>query len=352
MLNIMDITKSGAEFTITTEENKTYRINYANGVVCYSYTGRAITRLPSMEKRFNAEDVDNRQKLNAILSILKTAISQGSVTNKLMALDVYYNFLDRVNMYDLVNGNVPTELPKGYIKWIDDNHKKINNSSLREYMLDCKVKTLTKDEARFVNNLRHLPYYYAPDKSIEYIKLPDEVRKKVFAVVKNSCKNFEFNLYDQFSSFMRYIQIPIFASHIDTNRDIEHNISAFIELENRKRNEKILVNEAKISRISELSNDEYTIVVPSSMEEFTDEGKQQNNCVGHYYHDNIAEGKDLVYFIRRANAPKKSYVTCRYNTQKNYTVEHRFKNNHYEDELGDFRKEIDRFIRQLLGVEE
>lgn len=73
--------------------------------------------------------------------------------------------------------------------------------------------------------------------------------------------------------------------------------------------------------------DNYIVVVPQTYEDLADEGKQQNNCVGHYYNDSILAGENLILFIRHSNSPKKSYITCRYNIEKQDIVECKYKNN-------------------------
>ena len=95
---------------------------------------------------------------------------------------------------------------------------------------------------------------------------------------------------------------------------------------------------------------EYIVVVPQSAEEKADEGKQQNNCVGHYYDDSILANHDLIYFLRKVSNPKKSYMTCRYHIQWEETAEFRLKNN---DSVRDERevaiiRQIDEIIKANL----
>ena len=99
-----------------------------------------------------------------------------------------------------------------------------------------------------------------------------------------------------------------------------------------------------------MENDGYIIKVPQSIDDLVDEGQQQNNCVGYYYNDNIVDNKDLIYFIRKKDKPKKSYVTCRYNINRRETVEHRYVNNHYESELKNIRDFIDGIINDNLQI--
>lgn len=86
--------------------------------------------------------------------------------------------------------------------------------------------------------------------------------------------------------------------------------------------------------------DDYIVVVPQ-----TYEGKQQNNCVGYYYCDDIAAN-----FIRQKNDKSKSVYTCRYSTSMNKTVEFRGFNNSAitEKEVLSFLKKIDYRLRSIL----
>lgn len=52
----------------------------------------------------------------------------------------------------------------------------------------------------------------------------------------------------------------------------------------------------------------HVVVFPSSVEDFVDEGSQQHNCVGSYP-SAVESGKSVVFFIRKKDSPKESYVT-------------------------------------------
>lgn len=80
-----------------------------------------------------------------------------------------------------------------------------------------------------------------------------------------------------------------------------------------------------------------------------DEGKQQNNCVGSFYNDNILCGRDYIYFIRRKDNPKKSVATARYNVNAGKTIELKEKNNKEpHEQFWTFAKEIDELINNYL----
>ena len=93
-------------------------------------------------------------------------------------------------------------------------------------------------------------------------------------------------------------------------------------------------NQKRIKELETLVYKDYWFIVPTTLEELVDEGKQQHNCVGSYYNDSMSRGEDFIYFIRKKDEPKKSYITCRFNVERNETKEARYKFND-----GDIRME-------------
>lgn len=114
----------------------------------------------------------------------------------------------------------------------------------------------------------------------------------------------------------------------------------------------IISQEKKIRELETIENEKYCVVVPKTLEDFTNEGKQQRNCVGYNYHSSIARGENLIYFIRLKFNPEKSLNTCRYNINRQKTVENKiYCNQNSSQEVIDFITNIvDPKIRQLLNV--
>lgn len=114
---------------------------------------------------------------------------------------------------------------------------------------------------------------------------------------------------------------------LDTNRTVFQNYENY-HFYNMKEEKNML--SLKLKQLNFMNGkcfDDYIVVVPQTYEDLVDEGKQQNNCVGHYYNESILGGENLILFIRHSNSPKKSYITCRYNIKKQDIVEYRYKNN-------------------------
>lgn len=55
--------------------------------------------------------------------------------------------------------------------------------------------------------------------------------------------------------------------------------------------------------------DDYVVVIPETVDEIIDEGKNQHNCVGGYVSEVIKEYCNIV-FVRKKSEPDKSYITA------------------------------------------
>lgn len=94
-------------------------------------------------------------------------------------------------------------------------------------------------------------------------------------------------------------------AHINTIRQIQYKRNELLEKAYQRRRREL---ERKYS----FEADGFAVVVPESTADYIAEGKAMHNCVGGYI-DNVAHGKTDVVFIRRMDAPDKSYITMEIN---------------------------------------
>jgi len=163
-----------------------------------------------------------------------------------------------------------------------------------------------------------------------------------------SVKNFEeFDGYgDIFSGLIKMEKLG-WLPYLDTNRTFNQNYKIFEEYRDKARNNMLSKYLKKLNFLNNYQIEDYIICVPQDKNDLIEEGKAQNNCVGHYYNDSIIEGENLIYFIRHKENPTKSFVTCRYNLSDKTTVEHRIKNNKWY-ENADLLNAIDKLINENI----
>lgn len=342
---VTNIEKIGSELIITLDNGKTVKYDCKENIMT-SYTNRKVKNFPSAisDKPMDMSNTGLRWALYEVRSY-----RNNSMPKSFKKLEMFINDLDLIEL--AYSGCIPDECPKGYIKYLRDNNKKISYDSLALFKA---LKKLNKNDFAVYSKIMNVNR----DCAEWYYNASSNDRNKFNKIFNVSAKEFNWNLkFD----FMGWCDLCFNSSTIevlgerwidflDDNRSFKYNSRLIKTLLDNKRNEKIIENELKIKAIEKLSNDTYTIKVPETLKDFTDEGQMQNNCVGHYYHNSIAKGENLVYFIRLTKSPEKSYITNRYRTAFKATVESRKINNTNNNDVQakELIKQIDKMITELL----
>ena len=221
------------------------------------------------------------------------------------------------------------KLTKDYLEWCTKEEAPVNHNSMNRYKSIKAYSLIPKD----------LKPYFAivfTQISIESLELLNtSTLLKLLRIVKYTTFHSDNPkaVYSRLSELIRYLTIyNINDELLDTNRTVFQNYKTYQVYDNESKKDRIGL---KLRRLNFMNgnlfdgdaHNSYVIIVPQTYEDLVDEGKQQNNCVGHYYNDSILRGENLILFIRHSNSPKKSYITCRYNIEKQDIVEYRYKNN-------------------------
>ena len=216
------------------------------------------------------------------------------------------------------------KLTKDYLEWCKKEEEPVNHNSMNRYKSIKAYSLIPKD----------LKPYFAivfTQISIESLELLNtSTLLKLLRIVKYTTFHSDNPkaVYSRLSELIRYLTIyNINDELLNTNRTVFQNYENY-HFYNMKEEKNML--SLKLKQLNFMNGkcfDDYIVVVPQTYEDLVDEGKQQNNCVGHYYNESILGGENLILFIRHSNSPKKSYITCRYNIKKQDIVEYRYKNN-------------------------
>lgn len=330
MARFTSITKEGSIIIMQTDEREQpFKFDCAERKL-YSFTGRQVSTVnPILRNCARNSNHGVSMLIDALLAYMNNYDY-----NFMRKMEMFIPYLDIINTCDICQ--VPDTLPKGYIKWVKENNAGINKATLNQFFTEQTIKKMPKVIVEIYNIMqeKYGNYRYILN---NFLKMKDEDREIFCKIFKTSMKSFSWNFQRDMESFMynvlnaspnNYSRFPAeWKEYADTNRDFAHNDATIQGVRNKIRNEKILSWESKFSAIETLSNDTYTVIIPKTMKEFTDEGRQQNNCVGSYYHDEMAENEQIIYFIRRKSNPNKSYITNRYALYSRETVETRMVNN-------------------------
>lgn len=250
------------------------------------------------------------------------------------------------------NRHLPKECKKGYMQFVQEHQLEVSGYTA-QFFEWCQNIQAPYVEIKLFYNVLSFGYLEQTkyDKIKEYLSNNSEIISDFYKAYVTTAKNGE--IFPDWHNTLNMLITIMFEQYdfkIDSNRTLNYNIKNFKEFKNSVNQQRIEKQQNRIISLDNREIDNYIIKVPQSTADLIDEGRQQNNCVGHFYNENIMKGKDLIYFIRKKGKPQKSYVTCRYNIASEETIEHKYKNNRNEEALQDIRNEVDNLIKKLLPM--
>lgn len=360
MFHLMKAIKEKNLIKIWVEERKNpYIYDITTGFIFLGSMRRSREQFPEIDFKVSTDNPWNMEKL--LCRAVRGAIRFND-TSSVEFCDLFYNYPELIDPFQV---HEVTECPKGYIPWLKENQKLITEQTLEEFKDYLIIKNFSKAEKEVIsfyegidNNISHA--YSASLKWI-FTNQFTETQRKIYAkILSVSLKTWSFDFNQDLLDFANWTDerrkesnnyLDNWENVVDTNRNFNYNIKLMKTIKDKEKEEKIASRQQIIKEIEKLSNDTLKVIVPTTLKEFTEEGKMQNNCVGHYYHDSIIRGENFIYFIRKTETPNKSYITNRYNIDYKTTTESRAKNNDgYTDEtVIDLIKQIDEVIYQILN---
>lgn len=276
----------------------------------------------------------------------------------LARLEQWFSYIDLLDREALTDrgwyaGNYIDELnyvkmDKGYIKWLRANDYKISFETFKDYEIYKASLAMVGNKEENEKLIKLICKYF--NFGDDFLKLTASMQKKLIKSLKIDFKNYNLPTkhYDLHQLLINY---PTLEQYYDDNRGFDYNTEQLMQIKDAEREKAILAQEEKIFDLEKLDLDDLQIIVPHTLEDFIDEGTQQHNCVGSYYHNSIVRGENLIYFVRKKNNPDKSYITCRYSIIDKTSVETReVDNTSVKDVSPTLFPTIDREITRLLEI--
>ena len=311
-----------------------------------SFTGRAVKHIPTaVMEDLNYQCWGIRQVIGMILEIKKENSWSQKAREDFRKIEPFLTVIELVD-------NIPEECPTGYIKFVKDNDYRICRSSLSLFKAEKKFKNLSKEDKETIDLI--ISRFATQNNVISFLRqLTHDDLKTFLKVFRLSMKNFNWNFeltFGQFIESVKQLRGEIrehWTDYLDINRTLEYNTKIFRVLRHKEKEPYMIATQDRIRHITAIESEHFKVIVPTCLEDYADEGEQQNNCVGYFYHDQIARGEYAIYFIRRKDKPEKSNTTCRYDLLRNGgTIECKIKNNEKvtDREVLALIKEIDRAL--------
>lgn len=339
-MKIYDIEKNGSVITFKgvprTRENA-YTYDFATHKFTNKTSKKVLSRAPWEGNNFlETFDQENNQ-----LDVMAWLLDMVSYRDNGICED-WFSVID---MFD-IEGYCPLSfsilakpIPRGYVKFCREHNFKINMSSFNIFQEQKNFSIIPKRVLEYVKNkLGQASYQQFFNTMIETGMTTKQhfltLEKAIALDFKNWCDPFNKYLYQQYVIIAEIISGKYEKKGFtwDTNRSLSQNMEYFKMWNNRAQNERIAEWQKNFSSIDGMTFDfagtTVKVIVPVDVAQLIDEGQQQNNCVGHYYNSGIANHRQVICFVRKAETPNHSFVTCRYDVSKKTFVEMRFKNNY------------------------
>ena len=157
-----------------------------------------------------------------------------------------------------------------------------------------------------------------------------------------------YDAYRIFKLLRNYIELCEYLNKKRTYKDIFKSICLM-------QKEKDLIEQNKCVDYQQNSNlffedDNFTVIVPTTVKEFWDEAEYQHNCVFRLYFPQVVEQHTHVVFIRKKNDINTPYVTCEVmNNGKINQYLARFNNHVQDEEALNFKKEYQKYLNENFG---
>ena len=190
--------------------------------------------------------------------------------------------------------HLPKTIKKGYIRYCTENNQLISDDS---YALFIWSVTLNNDKKLLAFIKGIMPNLYKlnmndVEKNMSFYQI---LINKLYKIYMYSASWFEnINIRDLAKIMDNIIICPQLIEALDTNRGILYNYHIIKQKAEIEKNIILAQHLKQLNFINDIENDDYIIKVPQSLDDLIDEGKQQHNCVGYFYNDNIVDNK--IYY--------------------------------------------------------
>lgn len=367
-MDFVNFKKQKEKLYFYTERSEIYCVvDLKKGTVYESITDRTLYDFTVLQKYIRIDyDIDYhggfsdypKDLLSQIKAVISWRIFPGwarrteSILSSLRRLESAISACYENNLECNLNNQIEPHIPVGFVNWLKEKREIFSYKNMNNFLIDKKIKENFSIEWHLYIALILKDLYLSNINFISVIDfLKTECGKTFLKIVKKTLSEGIYNynrIVPDYNTFEFLMDSPEEGLKLlDTNRNAEKNFKIVREYQEKKEQEIFIKRLTKINFVNQFTKGNYVVVVPQTLEDLIDEGRQQNNCVGTFYNEDILCGRDYIYFIRRKDNSNKSVATARYNVDKKKTVELREKNNkEAHEQFWTLAKEIDTLINE------
>jgi hypothetical protein len=321
----MQITKEKNLILLTTSQ-KTYRVDINTGEFI-GVRGKPILKMPSEVAHNLPRNSDTNHNLILALDRIFYSYNYSSCCETRAKILQTAEVLDyagiKSNNYFLNGYEVVLKYKKEFFDWIkkDENEALFINNPAKflEYIDELKYSSLVQIFESY--NLKdHFPFYKSTFNNYLtaehcsffcYFCETTDVAKflKTMGYVSND--------HLVIRTIKTYFEdCKLLQKKLEKTKSFAREFVETRKLAELKKNEK---DNAQLKEIAEkrkdllfFENEQYTTIIPTTVNDFVEEGEKQKNCVGGYIKDVIG-GRCYVVFIRNKNNINEPLITCEIN---------------------------------------
>lgn len=295
------------------DESKVYRYDVNSGIL-YSLAQKPLKNIPKAVSSM----VNQWSETSNLINYLSNPFNEEERKERFANIKMV-SFFDRL---DSAGFPVLSDFSTYYIPTFEKHFKEIRKEFIEEEAPIQFLRNKLYDYELFdwleENGLK-IDDHFTKDMAI-FLKDGNYPKKWIPRLAYYLCKDglwgffSDGNLYvlqGKFSSFVRMMEAmgraPEKGNFIRQYSEIqaEYNLK-------KEEFDNILLrkNQSAHANALNFSYNDFEVVIPTTSEEFINEGESQNNCVARIYLPKVLRGETNVVFVRKKNALDISYITC------------------------------------------
>lgn len=355
-------------FIIYETERGTYKFDI-NTATLYGLRNKPIKNVPiDIKKMVEKARFYGEIKMTALNYFLCSILESNMGKINDSHFIPYYKLLDKIDSLNIplcVSANRIRDLQlidKHFKKAIKIYNSENNVDNLFDIIIDLEKEEIISQmpkallEDKELKNLICRWVLYEQEYTIEQCKIISSLilhnphTFSMFKEIDNYTNELKYNNYDLTRVFNFFFDG---AETIDYEIDKKGSftkqyfeIQEAIKIFKKSQNDDIYNNiYAKKADILNYHNNKFTIIIPKDKDSFIDEANQQHNCVFRMYYPKVKDNRTYIVFVRKADSPTKSYITCEINKQGEIVQYLRKYNNTIESKEDiDFKNEYQKHL--------